>query len=128
MKSAIVTGAASGMGRATAEHLTEQGWQVLALDRATTEIPTRSGIVRTVSVDVTDRDGIARALDVHLESGGAPIGLVANIAGVYPPIEEGRLTTWIGVLITTMPNALPANIGRLYLSPPSTITSEMSDA
>jgi 3-oxoacyl-[acyl-carrier protein] reductase len=85
MKSAIVTGAASGMGRATAEHLTEQGWQVLALDRATTEIPTRSGIVRTVSVDVTDRDGIARALDVHLESGGAPIGLVANIAGVYPP-------------------------------------------
>lgn len=85
MKTAIVTGAASGMGRATAELLTEPGWQVLALDQVETAYATGAGGVRTVAVDVTDRAAVGTAIDAHLAAGGAPLGLVANIAGVYPP-------------------------------------------
>ncbi|MFT3660175.1 MAG: SDR family NAD(P)-dependent oxidoreductase [Gordonia sp. (in: high G+C Gram-positive bacteria)] len=85
MRTAVVTGAASGMGRATAELLTSSGWQVLALDRVETEYPVGTETVRTVAVDVTDREGVGRVLDAHLAADGAPIALVANIAGVYPP-------------------------------------------
>lgn len=85
MNTAIVTGAASGMGRAAAELLTDAGWQVLALDRVATEYATETGTVRTVAVDVTDRAAIGQAIDSHLAAGGAPVSLVANIAGVYPP-------------------------------------------
>lgn len=35
-KVAVVTGAASGMGRSTAVMLAKEGWRVLALDRVAT--------------------------------------------------------------------------------------------
>lgn len=89
MKTAIVTGAASGMGRATAELLSDDGWHVLALDRVATEFPTAAGPLATVEVDITDRAAVARALDDHLAAGSTPPQLVANIAGVYPPTTLG---------------------------------------
>lgn len=82
MKTAIVTGAASGMGRATAETLLADGWSVLALDRDTAGIGPR-GEVKTVAVDVTHRDEIRSAIAEHL--GDRRIDAVANVAGIYPP-------------------------------------------
>lgn len=84
MLNAIVTGAASGMGRATARMLSDEGWSVLALDRIETEIDTDGKPLYTVPVDVTQRAEIADAVATHCASGEG-IDLVANVAGIYPP-------------------------------------------
>lgn len=85
MSTAVVTGAASGMGRATAELLSESGWNVIALDRTETSYPAGDGKIETVSVDVTDRAAVGAAIRSHLSGDDSSISLVANIAGIYPP-------------------------------------------
>ena len=82
MKTAIVTGAASGMGRATAETLITDGWSVLALDLESTVIGPHHELT-TVAVDVTRRDQVESAIAEHI--GDRRIDLVANVAGIYPP-------------------------------------------
>ena len=84
MSNAVVTGAASGMGLATAQLLHREGWTVLALDRADAAIDTDAGLLRTVPVDVTRRSDVAAAIAGHVAAHGR-IDLVANVAGVYPP-------------------------------------------
>lgn len=81
---AVVTGAASGMGRAAAEALVKEGWDVLALDRVATEYEAAGETVRTVPVDVTRRTEVAKAIRTHLNP-ESELRLVANIAGIYPP-------------------------------------------
>lgn len=84
-RTAIVTGAASGMGRSTTEALVKEGWDVLALDRVVTEYEVAGETIRTVEVDVTRRDGVRAVIDSHLAGTDRAVALVANIAGVYPP-------------------------------------------
>ena len=62
-RTAFVSGAAGGLGRATTEHLVAEGWQVLAGDLPgprLDELVGRDGIV-PVAVDVTDPDSVAAA-------------------------------------------------------------------
>jgi 3-oxoacyl-[acyl-carrier protein] reductase len=91
MVTAVVTGAASGMGRATAGLLHGEGWTVLALDRTDTTIETDAGQLRTVPVDVTRRTEVATAIADFAGTHGG-IDLVANVAGVYPPSTLGDFT------------------------------------
>ncbi len=84
MSNAVVTGAASGMGLATAQLLHREGWTVLPLDRSDAGIDTEAGVLRTVPVDVTRRADVATALAEHVDRHGG-IDLVANVAGIYPP-------------------------------------------
>lgn len=84
MSNVVVTGAASGMGLATARLLHREGWTVLPLDRAEAVIDTEAGPLRTVPVDVTRRADVAAAVAAHVELHGR-LDLVANVAGVYPP-------------------------------------------
>ncbi|MEN0134522.1 MAG: SDR family oxidoreductase [Rhodococcus sp. (in: high G+C Gram-positive bacteria)] len=81
---AIVTGAASGMGHATAQHLIDAGWNVLALDLKDSDLRTGSGSLRELSVDITDRDAVADAIADGVPA-GTNVDLVANVAGIYPP-------------------------------------------
>ena len=90
---AIVTGAASGMGRATASALVKEGWDVLALDRVATTFDAYGESVSTVAVDVADRSAVHDAVTAHTRQTGAGIGLVANVAGVYPPSTLADFTT-----------------------------------
>lgn len=85
MPTAVVTGAASGMGRATAEVLTDAGWNVVALDRVETSYPAGNGKVETVAVDVTDRSSVRDAIAAGRSGQNTSVDLVANIAGIYPP-------------------------------------------
>lgn len=82
MPTAVITGAASGMGRATAEEFVESGWNVIALDRVETSFPAGDGKVETLAVDVTDRAAVKAAIASGVTGS---IDLVANIAGIYPP-------------------------------------------
>ncbi|MCF7550610.1 SDR family NAD(P)-dependent oxidoreductase [Pseudonocardia sp. WMMC193] len=78
---ALVTGAASGLGAATAVHLAKNGAAVYGLDRT---VPAESPDGLTLlEGDVTDeasvRDAVARAAE-----GPAPLRLVVNCAGIAP--------------------------------------------
>lgn len=85
MPSAIVTGAASGMGRATTELLVENGWEVLAIDRVATRCAAGDIEIETIAADVTDRSAVCAAVTEYTEGGRKGIDLVANVAGVFPP-------------------------------------------
>jgi len=83
-RTAIVTGASSGMGRTTAELLLDEGWTVLALDRVSGELEAGSGDLRQFDVDVTNRGQIKAAIEKGLGP-DQQVDLVANVAGIYPP-------------------------------------------
>ncbi len=82
---ALVTGAGSGMGRATAEMFLERGWTTLAVDVAPVDLAATSGRLVSIEADVRDRAGLDAALAEHLPDLGGAIDAVANVAGIYPP-------------------------------------------
>ncbi|GAA1059939.1 SDR family NAD(P)-dependent oxidoreductase [Agromyces bracchium] len=81
---AIVTGAASGMGLSTTEAFLRQGWTVVGLDVVEAAPEASTGTFLPVVADVRDRAAVAAAIDAVLPA-DASIEAVANIAGVYPP-------------------------------------------
>jgi 3-oxoacyl-[acyl-carrier protein] reductase len=81
----VITGAGSGMGRATAERFLREGWTVLALDIVEVKIPDGEGSVYSAVVDVRDRDAVGVALAGLVTRAGGQIDAVANVAGIYPP-------------------------------------------
>lgn len=83
--SALVTGAASGLGAATAAQLAKQGVSVYGLDLDKPVAAAQNNVpdgVTLLAADVTDevavRDAVARAADA------APLRLVVNCAGIAP--------------------------------------------
>src|SRR5829696_3567015 len=78
---AVVTGAASGIGRATADLLAEEGALVAALDRAETPAPAGG---RSWTVDLTDTDAVDAVLREVREQLG-PVDILVNNAGVSLP-------------------------------------------
>jgi NAD(P)-dependent dehydrogenase (short-subunit alcohol dehydrogenase family) len=88
MSVAVVTGAASGMGRACAERFLAEGWQVSALDRVEAEL---DGAL-ALTVDITDAEAVGAAVERAVEELGPP-RVVVNVAGVYPPSTLETATT-----------------------------------
>ena len=71
-KSAVVTGAASGIGRATALRLHRDGIDVLAVDRDETRLADEelSGL-RTIAVDLSTSEGPRRGCRRRAKAGHA---------------------------------------------------------
>lgn len=84
MGTAVITGAGSGMGRATAELYLERGWNVIAIDVADNPGVTGTNL-HWVKADVRDRVALELALAPAVAAAGGQIDAVANIAGVFPP-------------------------------------------
>ena len=87
---AVITGAARGIGRATAEALLARGARVVigdrdvnALDRTVTEL-NRAGQISGYPLDVTDPESFAVFLDKARADGGGRIDILINNAGVMP--------------------------------------------
>jgi NAD(P)-dependent dehydrogenase (short-subunit alcohol dehydrogenase family) len=80
-KAVLVTGASSGIGRATAEHLLARGWTVYATARrpeSLAELEARGA--RTLTLDVTDEGSMAAAVEAVEAEAGA-VGVLVNNAG-----------------------------------------------
>lgn len=89
---AIVTGAASGLGAATAAHLASSGARVVGLDLESSVAaagPTPDGVT-LVAADVTEEEPVRAAVAAAVEQG--PLRLVVNCAGIAPSarILSGR--------------------------------------
>ncbi len=95
--SALVTGGASGLGRATAQALTAAGASVVILDLPSSEGEKASVALgptaRFVAGDVTDEQQVQSAVDAA--SGVAPLRIVVNCAGIATP---GKVLGRDGVL------------------------------
>src|SRR5437763_993105 len=80
----IVTGAASGIGLATAARLVAEGARVTGIDVA--EAPDVVAGVSQLRLDVTDEGAVAAAVDDVADAGGRLDGVVhaAGIAGGGP--------------------------------------------
>ncbi len=113
-RTAVVTGAASGMGAAVARTLAAQGARVALLsrreDRLATlakEIEADGGRALAVAADVTaDAEVDAAAARIHDAFGR--VDLVVNAAGVMlpNPIEDGRTDEWTRMIDTNLTGLL----------------------
>jgi NAD(P)-dependent dehydrogenase (short-subunit alcohol dehydrogenase family) len=101
-KTVIVTGAAGGIGRATASRVAREGGRVIAVDISADRLrdltTTHSGMtIVPVTGDVTDQ----AAIDVVVATAGDTIDALANVAGVnddFSPLHETSDATWDRVL------------------------------
>ena len=84
-KVVMVTGAAQGIGRATAEKFLAQGWQVLAIDQQAEGLATLQSAaptqVTTLVLDVTGQDAPAQAMALAKQRFGRLDALINN-AGI----------------------------------------------
>lgn len=87
-KVAIVTGAASGIGKATAARLASEGAKVLAIDvnaeglEATTrDIASTGGTAKALCADISVTDECKRVVDEAVSSFGA-LNILANMHGI----------------------------------------------
>lgn len=96
----LVTGGASGIGRATAVLFAAQGARVAVLDRVRGESEV------SVIADVTDGAGVARAVDAAAHALGGLDGVVLN-AGIdlIAPVEDMPLESWRRIIDVNLTGA-----------------------
>ncbi|MEW2430443.1 SDR family oxidoreductase [Micromonospora sp. NPDC047644] len=100
---AIVTGASSGIGAATARRLAAEGFHVLAAARRAerltdlvADITAAGGQATAVTCDVTSDESVARLAEAAAEAPG-PVTLLVNNAGGargLDPVESGSIADW----------------------------------
>jgi 3-oxoacyl-[acyl-carrier protein] reductase len=79
---AIVTGAASGIGRASAELFAQEGARVLAVDRPGAEFAFADPAIAALACDVTASDAPDRIVGRALEAFGGGLDILFNNAGI----------------------------------------------
>lgn len=108
---AVVTGAGSGLGRATAHRFADEGAAVAALDvaadaaeKTAAEIGEEGAVARAYAVDVTDPAAVKRTVDAVAADLGRPEVLVnsAGIGGFAHTVDETyeRWSAILGVNLT----------------------------
>jgi len=100
-EAALVTGAASGIGRAVAQRLIDDGWQVLSVDLS----PDEDGPGELLAADLTTREANRAAVDAALERFGRLDAVVANAGFQHvSPVEsfdEDRWDALLALLLTS---------------------------
>jgi 3-hydroxybutyrate dehydrogenase len=95
-RTAVVTGAASGIGRATVARLVADGWSVLGVDLAFSD---DTPCVDRLEVDLTTREGNRAAIDGALERFGRLDAIVANAGFQHvAPVDEFPEDRWDALL------------------------------
>jgi glucose 1-dehydrogenase len=108
---ALVTGAASGIGLATAQHLHRNGAALALLDRRAEElddIAARMNASR-VTCDVVDPGSVERAVAAAEADLGGPIDVLVNAAGIY------RIAQAIDLEVSEWNEVLDVNLRGSFL-------------
>jgi len=127
-KTVIVTGAASGIGRATASRIAREGGRVIAVDVSEERLnefvaSAPAGSTVAVAADITQQSDIDRIV----AAAGSRIDALANVAGInddFSPIHETSDAMWdrvIGINLTggfkltraVLPSMLEARAGSI---------------
>ncbi len=127
-KVALVTGAASGMGRATAHLFADEGARVVVtdvgrerVDAVVAEILEAGGTARGWEMDVTDGAGVRRVVDEAAAHFGG-LDIVVNNAGIVwlTPIDgddfEGLWAKSLDVMLTGQTRVIRAALPHLRRS------------
>jgi NADP-dependent 3-hydroxy acid dehydrogenase YdfG len=93
---AVVTGASSGIGAATARRLASEGFQVVAAARRADRLADLGSEVTAVTCDITDDADVTRLVDAARGLGGQVTVLVNNAGGALgtDPIERADVAQW----------------------------------
>ena len=124
-RTALITGATAGFGRAAARRFVEAGWQVIATGRRTERLDALraelGGGVHTACFDIRDEAAMRAAL-AALPERFRGIDLLVNNAGLAQgtkPAQDARLADWktmidtnITALVTLTHALLPTLIAR----------------
>jgi 3-hydroxybutyrate dehydrogenase len=101
MPSAIVTGAASGIGRAVAQRLTDEDWRLLAVDLE----PDPDGPGDPHKADLATREGNRSAIEETVRRYGGVDAVIANAGFQHvSPVEDFDEDKWdaiISILLTS---------------------------
>ena len=105
-KTALITGAARGIGLATAHLMTQHGYQIAMVDRDEDELHKTVGDVdgaKAFICDVADPDAV-EAMVAGVSDWLGQIDVVVNNAGVadFGPIEETDFARWRRVMATNL--------------------------
>lgn len=109
-KTAIITGAGSGIGKGIARALAQEGAQLVLAGRTPATLEASAEELRragaqpyVIPTDVTDETQVAALFAQTLQHTGR-VDLVVNNAGVFDggPIEDLSLATWQHVLATNL--------------------------
>ena len=101
-KVVVITGASSGLGEATARHLSAQGASVVLgarrVDRIqalAAELTGTGGKAIAIATDVTDYDQVKRLVDAAVQAYGR-VDVMINNAGLMPhsPLERLKIDDW----------------------------------
>ena len=106
MKTAIITGAARGIGLATTDILCAQGWHVIMVDRDAKELALQGAgrrNITTAAYDISNPEQVEAMIVQSMESCGRIDALVNN-AGVadFGPIEDTTFARWRRVMETNL--------------------------
>ncbi|MEQ8899053.1 MAG: SDR family oxidoreductase [Roseovarius sp.] len=106
MKTAIVTGAARGIGLATTKQFLAQGWRVVMVDRDAPALAEEAGKLTEVDpvvCDVSRPDHVAAMAD-HVGETCESVDALVNNAGVadFGPIGETGFDRWRTVMETNL--------------------------
>jgi NAD(P)-dependent dehydrogenase (short-subunit alcohol dehydrogenase family) len=110
-KVALVTGAGSGIGKATAVLLAKQGARVAALSHTSGEIEQTANEIKSngsegmaIVADVAQEDQMQRAVQQVVDRWGRLDIVFANagINGVWAPVEELSLADWTHTLTNNL--------------------------
>ncbi len=136
--SVLITGASSGIGAATAQHLAARGWRVYGTSRrerpplpsdsaVSSDSSVPSGDIRFVVMDVGDEESVRRGLAQVVEECGGLDAVVCNAGmGIYGAVEDVPMeaamaqfqTNFFGVLRVlraTLPEMRKRRSGRVIL-------------
>lgn len=114
---ALISGATSGIGKATAELLAQEGYHLILTGRRQERLNEleknlgRFTKIKTLSFDVRDRSGLNKAIE-SLDSGWSSIDVLINNAGNahgLDPIQSGSVDDWDAMIDINVK-------GLLYLS------------
>ena len=112
MKTILITGASSGIGRATAEHFLQEGWAVGLMARRVEpldEIANRYENALALPGDVTQEKDVEKCVALLVERTGQ-LDVLFNNAGIFvpaAPIDETPIEDW--------KRALDVNLTGMFL-------------